>query len=193
MRWGKFRVDVDITVVPSAHNDQQRGVSIRWLGEAQSNEIGHVAGAGKPLTEVVFINPFGGQLLLEVEGYLPKLTRVAPFLGATVVVERDLQALPTLLFRPTVEVKSRRVGGDQGSDCRSEGHDDSETICPGSPSGGGTAGDGFRAPYGSFLLLGTPAALHDRTETRGRIAVAGGRGRVARRRGSRQRFASAER
>lgn len=49
----------------------------------------------------LFINPFSSQYELEVTGFLPKVVSIKPITGTVVIPERDLQKIPTVLFRPT--------------------------------------------------------------------------------------------
>lgn len=55
----------------------------------------------KPLSFLLFINPFAAQHTLKVSGYLDKVISLKPFLGTTVVTSQELVKLPTLLFRPS--------------------------------------------------------------------------------------------
>ncbi len=61
--------------------------------------------AGETLVDEVldihmWVNPFAPEYNLSIEGFLSSTIKVQPFFGTLVVPDRDLIALPTVLFRP---------------------------------------------------------------------------------------------
>jgi hypothetical protein len=67
------------------------------IGRAENN-------LGDPKSPIRFLHvwttPLGRPYQLEVKGYLPQIIQVYPLVGATVSPRRDLQVLPSVLFRP---------------------------------------------------------------------------------------------
>lgn len=69
--------------------------------ESEAEEIA-LARADGPVRLLRQANPFGRDLRLSVSGYTTRVFTLYPLIGLTVDPDRDLQRLPSLLFRPSV-------------------------------------------------------------------------------------------
>lgn len=70
-------------------------------------------GAGDAPTRIFMqTNPLGRDLRLAVDGYIPRRVTLFPLVGLAIDVDADLEPVPTLLFRPTVDaIVSLKSGG----------------------------------------------------------------------------------
>ena len=87
-----------LSIVPVA-SDKLRNVTLSKLDHTVVSQV-NKAQVNKPLALHLLINPFANQYRLSVGGYLPKVISIRPFFGTTIIVERDLLPIPTILFRP---------------------------------------------------------------------------------------------
>ncbi|MDF2176897.1 hypothetical protein P2G88_01350 [Aliiglaciecola sp. CAU 1673] len=52
-----------------------------------------------------FVNPFASEYRVSLQGYLPEVIRIRPVFGTTLLPQRDLRPIPTVLLRPSLGSK----------------------------------------------------------------------------------------
>ncbi len=78
----------------------------------ETKETTTLEAGGKAARILMETNPLGRDVVINVDGYIPKRLTLFPLSGLTIDVEADLEPLPTLLFRPPVDaMKSLKEGG----------------------------------------------------------------------------------
>lgn len=65
----------------------------------RENPVSLSAQTGEQLR--LWMNPLNTEYKIVVEGYLPKIIKVKPVFGTTIIPSRDLTQVPTVLFRPS--------------------------------------------------------------------------------------------
>ncbi|MGD9535650.1 MAG: hypothetical protein AB7P52_03470 [Alphaproteobacteria bacterium] len=98
-----------VTILP-ARGAASGKVTVTPIDEPDAAESKAVGSA--PTRIFMETNPLGRDLRLAVDGYIPKRVTLFPLVGLSIDVDNDLEPLPTLLFRPTVDaIVSLKSGG----------------------------------------------------------------------------------
>lgn len=99
-----------VTIVPPRQG-ADLAVEIAPIGSDDVETSGRVSAGGTPLHLWLATNPFGRDLRLTVKTFVPQTITLFPLTGMTVDPEADLQKLPTLLFRPSIDALAALAGG----------------------------------------------------------------------------------
>jgi hypothetical protein len=87
-------------------------VSVTPLDDPAAVRTKTFGGNNEPTRIFMQTNPLGRDVRLAVDGYIPKRVTLFPLVGLAVDIDNDLEPLPTLLFRPTVDaIVSLKSGG----------------------------------------------------------------------------------
>ncbi len=98
-----------VTVVPPRSSSAEFVIAPADAPKAkETRALGAGAKAERILMET---NPLGRELMITVNGYIPKRMTLYPLTGLTIDVEADLEPLPTLLFRPPVDAMGALKSG----------------------------------------------------------------------------------
>jgi hypothetical protein len=91
-----------ITVVPP-REAKSLGVRAVPIGAGGAPVVAEVQAGGAPARLRLPASPFGRDVTLSITGYVPKTMTLYPLTGSTVDPEADLQPMPTVLFRPSID------------------------------------------------------------------------------------------
>lgn len=91
-----------ITVIPP-REPKPLSVKAMPIDSGAQPVVGQVQAGGEPARLLLATSPFGRNVTLSISGYVSKNMTVYPLTGSTVDPEADLQPVPTVLFRPSID------------------------------------------------------------------------------------------
>lgn len=108
-----------VSVVPPRNAKAE--LTIAPADDPEAKETSALGAGGKAERILMETNPLGRELMVTVEGYVPKRMTLYPLTGLSIDVEADLEPLPTLLFRPPVDAMGTLNSGGRFVVYRVEG------------------------------------------------------------------------